>query len=47
MAPRPRHGNHARARPSHLAAIGLPVPARILQRKDGRDEIDLKIASLK
>lgn len=26
---------------------GLPVPARILQRKDGRDEIDLKIASLK
>jgi hypothetical protein len=26
---------------------GIPVPARILQRKDGRDEIDLKIASLK
>lgn len=26
---------------------GLPVPARILQRKDGRDQIDLKISSLK
>ena len=26
---------------------GIPVPARILQRKVGRDEIDLKIASLK
>ena len=26
---------------------GIPVPARILQRKDGRDQIDLKINSLK
>lgn len=26
---------------------GLPVPARILQRKNGKDDIDLKIASLK
>lgn len=25
---------------------GLPVPARILQRKDGKDEIDLKIQSV-
>lgn len=26
---------------------GLPVPARILQRKDGKDEVDLRIQSLK
>lgn len=26
---------------------GLPVPARILQRKDGKDQVDLKIQSLK
>lgn len=26
---------------------GLPLPARILQRKDGKDEIDLKINALK
>lgn len=26
---------------------GLPVPARILQRKDGKDEIDLKISKVR
>jgi len=26
---------------------GIPVPARILQRKDGRDEIDLQLQSLR
>jgi hypothetical protein len=26
---------------------GLPVPARILQRKDGKDDIDLKIVSVR
>ncbi len=26
---------------------GLPVPARILQRKDGKDDIDLKITALR
>ena len=26
---------------------GLPVPARILQRKDGKDEMDLKLKSLR
>lgn len=26
---------------------GIPVPARILQRKDGKDEIDLRIQSVK
>lgn len=29
------------------AVEGIPVPARILQRKDGKDQIDLRIASLK
>ncbi len=29
------------------AVEGIPVPARILQRKDGQDQIDLRIASLK
>lgn len=29
------------------ALEGLPVPARILQRKDGKDQIDLRIAALK
>lgn len=27
------------------AVAGLPVPARVLQRKDGKDEIDLRIIS--
>ena len=26
---------------------GLPVPARILQRKDGKDEMDLQLTSLR
>jgi hypothetical protein len=25
---------------------GLPVPARILQRKDGKDEMDLRLKSV-
>jgi hypothetical protein len=25
---------------------GLPVPARILQRKDGKDEVDLRLNSV-
>lgn len=29
------------------AIEGIPVPARILQRKDGQDQIDLRIAALK
>ncbi|HVQ32308.1 MAG TPA: DUF3108 domain-containing protein, partial [Lysobacter sp.] len=26
---------------------GLPVPARILQRKDGKDEVDLRLNSVR
>ena len=26
---------------------GLPVPARILQRKDGKDDIDLRLVAVK
>jgi len=26
---------------------GLPLPARLLQRKNGKDEIDLKIVSVR
>jgi hypothetical protein len=26
---------------------GLPVPARILQRRDGRDEMDLRLTSIR
>lgn len=29
------------------AVEGLPVPARVLQRKDGKDEIDLRIVSVR
>jgi hypothetical protein len=26
---------------------GMPAPARILQRKDGQDEVDLQLKSMK
>lgn len=40
--------SHTDGNKQYLAWVveGVPVPARILQRKDGKDQIDLKIKSL-